>query len=76
MLTNESKNFHTTTPMNEIEKEVFVELQEVEKASDVFDVVEKLQNEPRTPESAVIVNAAGYMVGKGLYEESRRNIDE
>lgn len=76
MLTNESKNFYTTTPMNEIEKEVFVELQEVEKASDVFEAVEKLNGEPKSVEGEVIVNAAGYMVGKGLYEESRRNIDE
>lgn len=62
--------------MNELEKEVFVELQEVEKASDVFEIVEKLNGEPKTVECEVLVNAAGYMVGKGLYEESRRNSNE
>jgi NADP-dependent 3-hydroxy acid dehydrogenase YdfG len=59
--------------MNELEKEVFIELQEVEKASEILEVVEKLNGERRSVEGEVIVNAAGYMLGKGLYEKSREN---
>ncbi len=59
--------------MQEIEKQVFLDLQDVETAADVLEAVEPLNGEHKTIEGEVIVNAAGYMVGKGLYEESRRN---
>lgn len=62
--------------MNELEKEVFIELQEVETANDVLETVRKLNGAERTVEGEVIVNAAGYLVGKGLYAESRRQLDE
>jgi hypothetical protein len=59
--------------MNEIEKEVFIELQKAERVSDVLEAVEKLNGQQKSVEGEVIINAAGYLLGKGLYEESRRS---
>lgn len=55
------------------EKEVYEALTEVETTADVLEAVEPLNGDERTPESEVIINAAGYLVGKGLYHESKKN---
>jgi len=55
--------------MNEIEKEVYKDLEKAQTVNDVFTAIEKLQGEPETVVGHTLTATAGSLISEGIRNE-------